>query len=394
MPSDPWTSGHAPAGHGLSSTGSGTYARWSDGRTAVAHDATANLTADGIAIALASSSTHFIWPYHTLSAGEPLRQHSVDAVIRSKSAPGCSLFVPDPKFVASLAKLTPRLTARAERAERWHNARPWVAGMLAVVVLITAANVFDFSPAHALAQMVPQSWSRRLGDETMRSMTEGKKSCVEPAGMAAVETLMRRLSTGGLSTGFGHAEPFEVIVSDWTVVNAFAVPGGKIILLKGLIDKAQSPDELAGVLAHEMGHGISLHAETGIIRAVGFAAALEFMMGGSSGTLANLGLVLAQLSYSRVAEHEADLQAIALLKKAQISPHGFADFFKRMEDTERDGDKGKGWTNLDLLRSHPPTAERAALIESQPAYEATPALSPELWQNLKQVCSATIEAAK
>lgn len=381
MPSDPWASGNRPT-----SNSTGSYARWSDGRTAVARDATANLTADGIAIALASSTERFLWPYHTVSAGEPLRQHSVDAVISSKSAPGCTLFVPDPKFVASLAKLAPRLTARAER---WHNARPWVAAMLAVVALVVAANVADFSPAHALAQMVPQSWSRRLGDETLRSMTEGKKSCADPAGIKAVETLMQRLSKGS-----GRDEPFDVVVSDWSVVNAFAVPGGRIILLKGLIDKAQSPDELAGVLAHEMGHGLSLHAESGIIRAVGFAAAIEFMMGGSSGTLANLGLVLAQLSYSRVAEHEADLQAIALLKKAQISPHGFAGFFKRMEESERDGDKTKGWGNLDLLRSHPPTAERAALIGSQPPYEATPALTNELWQNLKQVCSTTIEAAK
>ena len=62
--------------------------------------------------------------------------------------------------------------------------------------------------------------------------------------------------------------------------------------------------------------------------------------------------------------------------------------------SEHDGDKAKGWGNLDLLRSHPPTAERAALVESQPAYEATPALSAELWQSLKQVCSTTIEPAK
>lgn len=380
MPSDSWASGN-----GLASNGSGTYARWSDGRTAVARDATATLTETGVAIALVSAGEHFIWPYDSLSVGEPLRPHSVDAVISSKSAPGCSLFVPNSSFVANLARHVPRLTARAER---WHNARPWIAGMLAVVALIVAAQVADFSPAHALAKMVPHSWSQRLGDETLHSMTEGKKSCVEPAGLIAVATLMQRLSKGS-----GRAEPFDVVVSDWSVVNAFAVPGGKIILLKGLIDKAQSPDELAGVLAHEMGHGLSLHAETGIIRAVGFAAAIEFMMGGSSGTLANLGLVLAQLSYSRVAEHEADLQAIALLKKAEISPHGFADFFKRMEESEHDGDK-KGWGNLDILRSHPPTAERAALIDSQPTYETTPALNDELWQSLKQVCLTTIEAAK
>lgn len=363
-----------------------TYARWSDGRSAIARDATATLTATGIAIALASAGEHFIWSYDSLSVGEPIRPHSIDAVITSNSARGCSLFVPNPAFVANLARRATRLTARAER---WHNARPWIAAMLAAVALVIAANLFDISPARALAHMVPQSWSRRMGDEAVRSMTDGRMSCAEPKGVAAMETLMRRLSQGS-----GRETPFGVVISDWSMVNAFAVPGGKIIVLKGLIDKAESGDELAGVLAHEMGHGLALHAETGIIRAVGFAAAIEFMMGGSGGTLANLGIALAQLSYSREAEHEADLQAITLLKRAEVSPRGFADFFKRLEASEHEGDKPQAWTSLDLLRSHPPTAERAALILAQPAYDATPALSDERWQDLKQVCSVTIKAAK
>lgn len=68
------------------------------------------------------------------------------------------------------------------------------------------------------------------------------------------------------------------MVVDWDLLNAFAVPGNKILLTKELIEKADGPEEVAGVLAHEMGHGIALHPETGIIRAVGLAAALELMM--------------------------------------------------------------------------------------------------------------------
>ena len=89
--------------------------------------------------------------------------------------------------------------------------------------------------------------------------------------------------TERLSKAAPGSEPFNVRVYDWSLMNAFAVPGGQIVLTKGLIDKAETPDEVAGVLAHEMGHGIEMHPETGIIRSIGLAAAVEVMLGGAGG---------------------------------------------------------------------------------------------------------------
>ena len=118
---------------------------------------------------------------------------------------------------------------------------------------------------------------------------------------------------------------------DWSLVNAFAVPGGQIILTRGLVQRAGSSDEVAGVLAHELGHTLELHPEVGIIRALGLAAATQLAFAGSQGTVSNIGLVLTQLRYTRIAEREADAHALRMLKGAGISAKGFGDFFERLE---------------------------------------------------------------
>jgi predicted Zn-dependent protease len=220
-------------------------------------------------------------------------------------------------------------------------------------------------------------------------MTEGHKECIDPAGLAALARLTERLSQGA-----SVSEPFKVHVYDWPLMNAFAVPGGQIVLTKGLLDKSQSPDETAGVLAHEMGHGIELHPEAAIIRGFGLGATLEVMLGGTAGGgLANAGLMLAQLGYSRGAEREADKHALELLKVAGIAPKGLGDFFARIMKMEAE-DSSKAPGALSWLRTHPLPAERARLVREQPDYPSTPALDAQSWQDLKSICNTTREPEK
>ena len=178
----------------------------------------------------------------------------------------------------------------------------------------------------------------------------------------------------------------RVALLDWQLVNALAVPGGQIVLTRGLVQTAGSPDEVAGVLAHELGHAIELHPETGIVRAMGLSAAAQLMFAGSAGSVSNIGLVLTQLRYSRIAEREADAHALRMLKAAGISSKGFGDFFERLETKRPAKDTGKGIPGLDLISTHPATAGRIAMVRAQPSYPATPALSAEDWKALREAC--------
>ncbi|MBX9684853.1 MAG: M48 family metallopeptidase [Hyphomicrobium sp.] len=360
------------------------YARFSDGKSAGARDATVTLGLSGLEIVQASPHVREVWSYANLRSGEPLRERAVDALLRSTASAGASLFVPGQPFAAALMMRAPHLTARAER---WRHARPWIG--LAVVIAATGAAVYvsGWSPARAIATGLPDSWRQRLGQQAITSMTEGYKKCVDPRGLDALRSLNDRLAD---ATGTGR--PFTIVVYDWPLTNAFAVPGDQIVMTQGLLAKAESADEVAGVLAHEMGHGIELHPETGIIRAVGLAAAVELMMGGSSGGLANIGLILAQLGSTRTAEREADLQALRVLRQAQISPAGLGNFFKRMLALEKKDDMPSQLKQFDILSTHPPTEERRALVERQEPYAATSALSKAAWNDLKGICAITVEA--
>jgi predicted Zn-dependent protease len=262
--------------------------------------------------------------------------------------------------------------------------------LLLAAAFFAATYATGWSPLKSVATELPESWRQRLGDATRASMTEGHKQCIDAAGVAALERLTERLSKASPVT------TFDVRVYDWPLMNAFAVPGGEIVLARGLLDKAESPDEVAGILAHEMGHGIELHPETAIIRSIGLAAAAEVMMGGTGGgSLANAGLVLAQLGYSRSAERQADQWALELLKGSGIGSKGLADFFARVIATEGDDQTPAGAANpLGWLRTHPPAAERAAAIRRQAEYPASPALDARSWQALKTICRTTVEQSK
>ncbi len=161
------------------------------------------------------------------------------------------------------------------------------------------------------------------------------------------------------------------------------------------------------MLSHELGHVLELHPEAGLVRAMGLAAAAQLVFAGSTGTATNIGLLLTQLRYTRVAEREADAHAIRILKNAQIPAKGFGDFFERLEpkiasppdkaseaNGADDGKKSLGSRifTSELLRTHPATTERLELVRSQAAYPATPALSDADWRALRDVCGQATPA--
>ena len=206
--------------------------------------------------------------------------------------------------------------------------------------------------------------------------------------------------------------PVRVIMIDWDIENAFAVPGGQLILTKGLVQKAASADEVAGVLAHELGHAIELHPETGLIRAIALGMAGDLVFAGSN-TTANIGLLLTQIQYTRAAEREADAHAVRILRNAGISPKGFGDFFeridpflriskeakkKRNDERKRDEDIAAFGKKLErrlaIVSTHPVTEDRLKMVRSQPDYPATPALSDADWRALREMCGPDVRTPR
>jgi len=352
-----------------------------NGRTAVTTPVDVRLTSHGLEIRAEGERQARLWPYAELQSSVPLLVDDKDVLL--SRAPGGleTLFVADATFPRALLARTPALSPARRR---WQGVRPGLALVAAVAVIAGGIWALDVSPPQTVARMMPQQVRETLGRNVVTSLAGQYRACDGAAGRAALDRLTQRLSTAAAA----NAVPVQVMLLDWGLINAFAAPGGQIILTRGLVQQAGSADEVAAVLAHEMGHAIELHPETGLVRVIGLTAAAQLILAGSSGTLSNIGVILTQLRYTRIAEREADTHALRLLKGAGISPKGFGDFFERLEGRRPAAQQGKGITDYEVIRTHPLTAERLAMIRAQPAYPATPALSPEDWRALREACGA------
>lgn len=341
---------------------------------------------------LANGQEAEVWPFASLHTDTPVQAATGEAILSSDEAPGATLYVDDVAFVRALCRYAPHITTTSHRL-RW--ARPVLFSAALIVIAGALAWFADLKPARAIAHLLPQSARVSFGDKVVRYVAGKHQKCVAPAGRLALTRMFERLMPDTAARA-----GFSVVAVDWGLVNAFAAPGGRIVITRGLIQQARSAEEVAGVLAHEIGHGLELHPEAGIFRALGISAVLDIMMGGSSGTLGGITGLLLQSRYARDDERAADHQALTLLRNASISQQGLADFFERIsrkkvasgkaETKPQDGASGSAF---DLLRSHPQPGERAAYVRATKRYASRPVLRASEWADLRSICSARTPAA-
>ena len=224
-----------------------------------------------------------------------------------------------------------------------------------------------------LAPLIPSSVEAKLGNALVGDF--GGRFCDTPKGKAALTKLTRSLDD--------HPEDLQVEVANIDMLNAVALPGGKVLLFQGLLSQAKSPDEVAGVLAHEIGHVRERHVMQGLLRQMGLGG-----FDGSGGSTLNS---LLSTTYTRDSEREADDHSLKALKQAKISPVGAADFFNRLAsmDGSRDLKDRQARTMASYTSSHPLSDERRKLFENAvvkgSAYK--PALTADEWRELKTMCA-------
>ena len=182
-------------------------------------------------------------------------------------------------------------------------------------------------------------------------------------------------------------QDLRVEVANIDMLNAVALPGGRVILFQGLLDQAKSPDEVAGVLAHEIGHVRERHVMQGLLRQMGLAVVLGGFDGSGGSTLNSL----LSTTYTRDAEREADEHSMGALNKARISPVATADFFNRLAelDGSREMRDRQVRTIASYSSSHPLSDERRKLFEKSvvKGKDYVPALTPAEWTELKTMCA-------
>ena len=240
----------------------------------------------------------------------------------------------------------------------------------------------SFAP-QKLAVLLPDEWSQRVGDQMEASLVERAKICQTPAGNKAIAAMLTSLAEGS-----PDMPPLRIRIYDIPIVNAFALPGGRIVLTRGLLKSAATSGEVAGVLAHEIGHVAYHHPEAQLVRIAGVQVLLSVATGTSGGNnVSSLAGLAAILKSSRDAEREADSYAVAILSAARIDPLGLKHFFEKIMAEEG---KPSGGTLSRLgtaFSTHPVTSERIELIQLLPAgTPLKPPISEDQWKDLKAIC--------
>lgn len=380
--------------------------RFADGHTAAMHEVRVHPEPDSLAILAPDGKTLAEWPYDRLRLIDPIARADPPRFML-QGGELARLEVTDEAILEDLAPLAPDLRRRGARdPSQWRRGAVW---SIALIALFGGLWLALSRSAPLIAAMMPLSMEERMGRATVEqvSMIFGglKRShdltCRSEDGVRAMEALTARLKAVDESR-----YSFNVRVLDIPVPNAFAAPGGYIVFFRGLIDMAESPDELAGVLGHEMAHVTHRHVTTNMIRSIGFQAFIVPLISGgtmASDMLSGLGQQALQASYTREAESEADLGAVELLRKADIKADSFTNLLTRIEtkyehrppdQDDSNGDSGKGDESErfrlsipDILASHPATPDRAASVAAAAAgSDGGPGLTKEQWAALKSIC--------
>ncbi|WP_439364560.1 M48 family metallopeptidase [Bradyrhizobium sp. DASA03005] len=285
------------------------------------------------------------------------------------------------------AALAAEVVARCTRLDEHQTTRRGVAKIVgwsvAAAVSIVCVVLFGVPlAADRLAPLVPKPVERRIGDaaEVQMKTIFGRSVCEDPAGKAAFTKLVNRLRDAA-----GLDDTMTAGVLPTAVPNAFALPGGKVFVLKGLLDKAENPDELAGILAHELGHLKHHDNMRGLIYNGGTSFLIGLLFGDITGSSAVIfaSRSLVEASYSREAETGADTFAIEIMHALGRSPKPAAQLMFRI--TGKEG----GSSLATILASHPLTEDRLARMttEDRPV-SGPPLLTDKEWQALKGICGS------
>jgi Zn-dependent protease with chaperone function len=362
-----------------------------DGLTSARRDVTVDLAPDALRILGGDGRTLAEWRYDRLETrsapDEALRLGQAGSPVLAR------LEVRDPQLAAAIDDRSLPVD-RSGRGERRMRTQVVVWSLAATASLLLVAVWGVPRIATELAPLVPYSVERKLGAAIERQVRASLASrhagtaleCGngpgEQAGRAAFDKLMERLEASA-----ALPIPLKAFVVRSPDANAIALPGGYVYVFQGLIDDAKTPDELAGVIAHEVGHVAHRDGMRSVLQTAGLSLMFGMLLGDfvGGGAVVLAAKTILQTRYSREVEEAADVHGVALMKKIDGDPRALGAILQRIAGTTHPGPK--------ILADHPDTRDRVARIDAAagpaPGAPTRPLLTRAQWAALKNICAGT-----
>ena len=268
----------------------------------------------------------------------------------------------------------------------WRKARLRWTFCAALGVLLMAVGLYRWGipgMAAAATPYIPLAWEEALGRQVVAHLAPEAGQCQDPERLRKLDRIVQVL------TAIHPTSPYYIRLSviDAPAINAFAAPGGRVVILRGLLEKTAGPEQLAGVLAHELQHVYQRHTTRAILEQTGTTLLLTAISGDLSGGLA-WGLegarTMGSLHYSRTHEKEADIEGLRMMQAAHLDPAAMIAFYGIMES----GTEGHAGPP-DFLSTHPDMGERLATLNSlagPSSAEVRTLLPGEDWKDIRTLC--------
>ena len=358
-----------------------------DGLTSARRAVTVDLRSEAIVVRDVSEGDQFArWPYGELE--ELAAPQGVLRLARRGAKQLARLEVRDVALAAAIDEKSVSVD-RVGPTER-HSRLKVVAWSVAAAASLVIGAVFAVPVvADRIVPLIPLRVEHVLGeavDVQVRKMLDTKNdggafacgaAASETEGKAALDRLLRKLEA---AAGLPIALTATAIHRDDT--NAVTLPGGHIYVFEGMIDKSETADELAGVLAHEIGHVAHRDGTRAILQTAGLSFVFGMLLGDfvGGGAVVLGARALLQSSYSRDVEAAADRYGVDLMGKVGGDQRALGTVLARIDGANHPG--------MSILLDHPDTAARVAAINAAAtSTTSTPLLEASEWGALKRICA-------
>ncbi len=333
--------------------------KYFDGKSSAGYAAKIQLNSFGIQISYTDgqSGNSIEWTPDKIHANDFSSNQKI--YLKYGEYPFQYLEVNDPRFVSELKESFPN--AKFHKGAYNFLFSTGVMGLVALAMAfigLLALTYFYILPAvgEHVAATVPIEWEKKLGDASFDKMVEGEK--IDEANSKRMNEFFQQLH-------YKSDYKIEVVVVKDKIVNAFALPGGKIIVYEGILRTMNDSKKLAALLSHEFSHVQLRHSTKNLFRSLSSYMLLSVIFGDASGLTAVViqnANQLKQLGYSRSLEEEADKNGLKLMKERHLDPAGMEGLFRALKKEE-----GNAGDVPEFLSTHPLTIDRINYVRKDVA---------------------------
>ena len=360
-----------------------------DGKSPLRRDVTVTVTREGLRILNNDDQSIILWSFSDIKQVNDIYTEEEIRLEYGNELPQI-LIIKDPRFINSVKEISPKFNKRFKPFVTKSKRTKILVYIFISATLISGLMYIWVLPAlgNLIVKKIPVTWEVKIGQNFKKYFVSEFNKCEEKELNEKLVLIKNKLENTIQDSNY----KYDITIVDFDMVNAFALPGGEIVIFRGLIEKSNRPEELAGVLAHEIQHIEQRHFTKILVKELSIHVLIAIMIGNSEvvNTVVMSANTLRSLAYRRSEESSADTEGLKMLVDARIDPGGMIDFFKILESEHGEIE---GYNKY--ISTHPDTEDRIGKLDNMiKGYSFKPEkLLPDVnWEEAKMLCSKTKES--